>query len=237
MPLGFDDEENECPVCGGIIWGRGQKVLIEGATMNVCSSCAQHGKKIRYKETKMSARQGISNVKNPVQKKAVKNRNYALTDSQEIVDDYAKKIRNARMARNLNQDQFAQKLNEKPSLIRRIETGKVKPTVKPDQKSVFLDIFVENSAVTQPQFERTRVSSTAPSSFNYTIETSRSQNRVVLKSGQTTLIGGLITKMTEHNKTGIPILQEIPVIGWFFKGKRRMLVDKQILIFITPTLV
>ncbi|MCK4383585.1 MAG: helix-turn-helix domain-containing protein, partial [Candidatus Lokiarchaeota archaeon] len=29
-----------------------------------------------------------------------------------------------------NQDQFAQKLNEKPSLIRRIESGKAEPTEK-----------------------------------------------------------------------------------------------------------
>ena len=44
--------------------------------------------------------------------------------------DYAKRIRNVRNSLNLNQDQFAQKLNEKPSLLKRIETGKVEPTIK-----------------------------------------------------------------------------------------------------------
>ena len=39
-------------------------------------------------------------------------------------------LRKARNARGLNQDQFAQKLNEKPSLLRRIEAGKVEPTIK-----------------------------------------------------------------------------------------------------------
>ena len=47
-----------------------------------------------------------------------------------IVLDYAKRIRNVRSNLRLNQDQFAQKLNEKPSLLRRIEAGKVEPTIK-----------------------------------------------------------------------------------------------------------
>jgi len=51
------------------------------------------------------------------------------------------------------------------------------------------------------------------------------------------LISGLIVNKNERNKTGVPLLQEIPVIGWFFKGKRKVIEDKQILIFITPTLV
>jgi len=48
----------------------------------------------------------------------------------EIVEDYTIKIRKVRQSLGLNQDQFAQKLNEKPSLLRRIETGKVKPSIK-----------------------------------------------------------------------------------------------------------
>ena len=48
----------------------------------------------------------------------------------EIVLDYAKRIRNVRSNLRLNQDQFAQKLNEKPSLLRRIEAGKVEPNIK-----------------------------------------------------------------------------------------------------------
>ncbi len=39
--------EKECPICGGKIWGRGQKVLIEGAKITVCQSCAQYGVKIK----------------------------------------------------------------------------------------------------------------------------------------------------------------------------------------------
>jgi type IV pilus assembly protein PilQ len=121
----------------------------------------------------------------------------------------------------------------------------VKPVVAPDHESVFLDVFVENSGVTQPSFFRGMISEnqTNPnlqaktSGFTYTIETSRSKNRVLLKSGQTTLIGGLIRHEKDDEKTGVPGLQDIPVLGWLFKGSHKKTVDKQLLIFITPTLV
>ena len=120
---------------------------------------------------------------------------------------------------------------------------KVKPTVSPDHNAVFLDVFVENSFITRPDITlqqgvdtSTNVGSTA-SNFNYTIKTSRSRNRVLLRSGQTTLIGGLITNSLTKEQTGIPMLQDIPVLGWLFKGTRRQKTDEQLLIFITPTLV
>jgi len=122
---------------------------------------------------------------------------------------------------------------------------RVKPVVSPDQQSVFLDIFVENSMVVPLHHARHhghhghngQNNSGSLGGFNYTINTSRSKNRVLLKSGQSTMIGGLISHTKEHVKTGVPLLQEIPVIGWLFKGSQKVLSDKQLLLFITPTLV
>ena len=118
--------EKECPICGGKIWGRGEKVIIEGARITVCQSCAQFGVKIKSK-SKVTATSKKLYTKSSV-KKGVRRRE--IEESVEFVSDYAIKIRNARNARGFNQDQFAQKLNEKPSLLRRIEAGKVEPTIK-----------------------------------------------------------------------------------------------------------
>ncbi|MBY8987103.1 MAG: TIGR00270 family protein [Candidatus Lokiarchaeota archaeon] len=122
-----NEYEKECPICGGKIWGRGEKVLIEGAKITVCQSCAQFGVKIKskpkmtdtYKELYPKPKSSVKKVAHP----------RGIEESIEIVDDYVVRIRNARNARGLNQDQFAQKLNEKPSLLRRIEAGKVEPTI------------------------------------------------------------------------------------------------------------
>ncbi len=120
---------------------------------------------------------------------------------------------------------------------------RVKPTVQPGQEQVFLDIFVENS---QPNFISpdnksfygiTGGGTTSPGGYNYTIKTSRSQNRVLLKSGETTMIGGLMVNTTRHVRNGIPFLQDIPVLGWLFGYKQKVVVEEQLMIFITPTLV
>ena len=48
-----NEYEKDCPICGGKIWGKGEKVLIEGAKITVCQSCAQFGVKIKPKTKKV----------------------------------------------------------------------------------------------------------------------------------------------------------------------------------------
>jgi putative transcription factor len=47
--------------------------------------------------------------------------------TQEVVEDYANKIRGAREKLGLSHEDLGKKLNEKASLLRHIETGKVAP--------------------------------------------------------------------------------------------------------------
>jgi uncharacterized protein (TIGR00270 family) len=47
-----------------------------------------------------------------------------------LIDNYNEKIRHIRERHNLTQAKFAQSLQEKESLIRRIEQKKAKPTIK-----------------------------------------------------------------------------------------------------------
>ena len=158
--------EKECPICGGKIWGRGQKVLIEGAKITVCQSCAQYGVKIKnVPKTTDKVRQNYAKPNAYSKKKAYTRQ---IDDGLEIVVDYVNKIRNARNSRGLNQDQFAQKLNEKPSLLRRIEAGKVEPTIKLAKKI-------------EQVYEITLVKKVDE------IEPSTTQNKYMKKSGSTSL--------------------------------------------------
>ncbi|MHA1456147.1 MAG: multiprotein bridging factor aMBF1 [Promethearchaeota archaeon] len=115
-------------MCGSIIWGKGIKVIIEGAKITVCQNCAQHGKKIE-KKTPSTPQRKVEQFKKMSNTKSIRSRIEPQREL-EIVEDYTIKIRKVRQSLGLNQDQFAQKLNEKPSLLRRIETGKVKPSIK-----------------------------------------------------------------------------------------------------------
>ena len=119
---------------------------------------------------------------------------------------------------------------------------RVKPTVLSENNSIYLDIFIENSVVATPNIIRTATgndngNNQVISSFNYTIKTSRSKNCVLLHSGQTTMIGGLITNVKVSDNTGIPFLKDIPLLGWLFKSSHKIDKAEQLMIFITPTLV
>ncbi|MFX0007799.1 MAG: multiprotein bridging factor aMBF1 [Candidatus Hermodarchaeota archaeon] len=124
----YNELDKECPICGSIIWGKGERILLEGARITVCHNCAQHGIKIQKTPTNTQAKNTY-----PDNKKLAPKRQSVKKDSinsLEIIPDYAKKIKAKRSSLGLNQDQFAQRLNEKPSLLRRIEAGKVEPTIK-----------------------------------------------------------------------------------------------------------
>ena len=129
MPKSRHNEiDKECPICGSIIWGKGQKVLLEGAKITVCHNCAQHGIKIQNSPKSRQIKKSYTSDKKKSSKRKILKTD--IIDDFEIISDYAKKIKNKRNSLGLNQDQFAQKLNEKPSLLRRIEAGKVEPTIK-----------------------------------------------------------------------------------------------------------
>lgn len=57
---------------------------------------------------------------------------------------------------------------------------------------------------------------------------------VILKDGETTIIGGLYQERDARQKRGVPGLQNIPVMGHLFKSKSRTSSSSELIIFITP---
>ncbi|TFF88830.1 MAG: TIGR00270 family protein [Promethearchaeota archaeon] len=150
MPKKDNRKEPVCPICGGVIWGGGEKVMLEGAKIRVCQSCAQHGKRI-VSRPKKSRRQysSRSRTKTSTQASQSKPKYTPKTPSQDVVvvSNYADKIRNARNTKNLTQEKFAQQIQEKESLLRRIEAGKARPTIKLARK---LEKALDISLLEQP---------------------------------------------------------------------------------------
>jgi len=60
---------------------------------------------------------------------------------------------------------------------------------------------------------------------------------VLVRDGETTVLGGII--VTDKNETynGIPLLKDIPIIGWLFKNSEVTNNQQELLIFITPTIL
>ncbi len=118
-----------CEVCGRKIHTEPLTAIIEGAKLTVCVECSKHGKVILHEETDISAPQKPSQTKStahlPVLQRKPPIAQVQLT--QEIVEGYATKIRSAREKLMLSHEDLGKKINEKASLLRHIETGKVEP--------------------------------------------------------------------------------------------------------------
>ena len=60
---------------------------------------------------------------------------------------------------------------------------------------------------------------------------------VLVKDGETIVIGGIYESENNENTQGIPWLMKVPVLGWLFKNQDTLNVRRELLIFITPTIL
>ncbi|MBW2065832.1 MAG: type IV pilus secretin PilQ [Deltaproteobacteria bacterium] len=60
---------------------------------------------------------------------------------------------------------------------------------------------------------------------------------LMVKSGETIVIGGIYKEDRTDDESGIPYLRKIPVLGWLFKAQRGTYEKTELLIFITPTVL
>ncbi len=63
------------------------------------------------------------------------------------------------------------------------------------------------------------------------------RNTVLAESRKTIVLGGLISNTITNNETKVPLLGDIPVLGWLFKTKSTGADKKNLLVFITPTII
>jgi len=60
---------------------------------------------------------------------------------------------------------------------------------------------------------------------------------VIVHDGDTLVLGGLVSDSTVKGLHKMPYLADIPVIGFFFRGKSRSVRQSSLLIFVTPTII
>jgi general secretion pathway protein D len=65
----------------------------------------------------------------------------------------------------------------------------------------------------------------------------KAQTSVVVENEQTIVIGGLISDSETETKSKVPILGDVPLLGWLFQNKSKTKERKNLMIFITPYIV
>jgi type IV pilus assembly protein PilQ len=69
------------------------------------------------------------------------------------------------------------------------------------------------------------------------INTSNAETRVIVANGQTAVIGGLTTQDEVESNLGVPVLKDIPLLGNLFRYKNKRTESRDLVIFVTPTIV
>ena len=65
----------------------------------------------------------------------------------------------------------------------------------------------------------------------------RAQTEVLIKEGERLVIGGVTTNLDQDETRKIPIFGDIPVIGWLFKQTASQTTGRELVVFITPSVL
>lgn len=137
-----------CELCGRQTDIR-KKVMIEKTVFNVCLSCSKRGKVIESTniiKPQTAINKNLLNTQRPqlsadpstkkayVRKtrtppliKPLPQKKINLIDETTLAPNFSTIIREARTKKGLTHEQLGQKLNEKVTLLRKIESGSIKP--------------------------------------------------------------------------------------------------------------
>jgi type IV pilus assembly protein PilQ len=102
----------------------------------------------------------------------------------------------------------------------------VTPQITPNNM-VIMAVKVSND---QPNYAEAR-------GENIPINTKSADTNMMIASGDTVVIGGIYIEEEGDRDQGIPGLKEIPVLGWLFKANTKSITKRELLIFLTPTVL
>ena len=102
----------------------------------------------------------------------------------------------------------------------------VTPHVIPHASTVRLEIKVTKNSI------GASVSNAGP-----TIDKKEATTEILLKDGETTVIGGIFEETRSDSTQGVPWFNRIPFLGWLFKNEGVSVNTTELLVFVTPIIV
>ncbi|MBM4136573.1 MAG: type IV pilus secretin PilQ [Nitrospira sp.] len=103
----------------------------------------------------------------------------------------------------------------------------VTPRIAPDN-TILMKI---NAKKEEPDWTRVSLQGTPAS------KKGEATTNVIIRDGETVVIGGVFKTSKQDTDTGVPGLMNIPILGWLFKNRKIDDSTSEMLIFITPRIV
>jgi len=102
----------------------------------------------------------------------------------------------------------------------------VTPQITPEG-AIFLNVNVNKDSP----------SAVATGGAGVAIDTKAVQTQVLVENGGTVVLGGIYEQTERVTTTKVPLLGDIPIIGWLFKNRAKVNDRTELMIFITPRVV
>lgn len=123
-----------------------------------------------------------------------------------------------------------------------VEEGTVTTSVKRTPVVVELDVMpqitADGSVIMDIKVKREFAGAIVEqSTLARPIRKRNAETRVLVKNGATAVIGGMYNSNEQQAERGVPVLKNIPVIGWLFKSRARDTDKNELLIFLTPRIL
>ena len=106
---------------------------------------------------------------------------------------------------------------------------KVKPQIN-EGDSVLLEIEQEVSSVAD-------AASSSSADLGATFNTRTVNNAVLVGSGETVVVGGLLDKSVTDSVDKVPVLGDIPVLGYLFRSNSKKVSRRNLMLFIRPSII
>ncbi len=98
-------------------------------------------------------------------------------------------------------------------------------------------ITPDGSVLMKIKASKNSIGTFTTSSGEPSIVKKEASTEVLVSDGETTVIGGIISSDSNRTDSGIPYLKDIPLLGKLFRSKSSKESQKELLIFITPTII
>ncbi len=105
----------------------------------------------------------------------------------------------------------------------------VTPQITPDNR-IIMSVEIRKDAV--GQFVPVQGGGSVPS-----IDTKNVTTQIAVNNGDTAVIGGIYEETINNNVTKVPLLGDIPILGYVFKQTGKELDKTELLIFLTPRII
>jgi general secretion pathway protein D len=109
----------------------------------------------------------------------------------------------------------------------------ITPYISPDTDTVQMKIDQEVAGI----LPATTIGAAKLAETSVATSTRRIKTQIVVNSGDTAVLGGLMKDEDKDEVQKVPILGDIPILGWLFKSETKTKEKQNLIVFITPKIV